>query len=342
MGRNVQKQHTEIEFYAISCEMHRPICQDQNVRGYPTLKWFDAGNATGTVVRHGGLGADDLIKKFLLRKDGMMDETPLLKGKKRVTPVVIGEADWKPNRPSASFELKKDTTHALDFTLRNSIYMTHDSLTPEKASILSQWLRLLQKVLPDKMTEAREQVDTLLDQFDDVTTEDSFRSLLGDEKRVKWSAACANGGYTCGLWELLHLVTVGVVAWNERSDNRIATSHAAIILRDFIGEYFTCDECRVNFLKMYDACEFDRCNRLNENISLGGKDEWKQLPLWLWETHNDVNVRLHLERSEKSVLSDADKMKVQWPSRDQCRDCWNGDGTWNEDVVYKFLRSYYW
>jgi hypothetical protein len=321
--------------------MHKSICQDQNVRGFPTLKWFDAGNSTGNTVRHGGLTAEDLIEKYLLSNDNRPDEP--LAHKKRVTPVIIEEADWKANRPAAEFELKKDTTHALDFTFRHSIFMTHGPLTLERSAVLNQWLRLLQKVLPDTMTKARKQVDTLLDQFDDaVSTEERFRSILGKEDRVVWSNACANGGYTCGLWELLHLVTFGVVAWNEKSDNGIATSHAAEILKDFIGEYFTCDECRVNFLKMYDACEFDRCNRLNDDSTPGGQDEWKQLPLWLWETHNDVNVRLHMERSQKSVLSDVDKMKVQWPSRDQCRDCWNGDGTWNEEIVYNYLRSYYW
>ena len=106
--------------------------------------------------------------------------------------------------------------------------------------------------------------------------------------------------------------------------------------------------CQENFLKAYDSCSFDRCNRLKPHTDDDENDsyptDWEQLPLWLWETHNAVNVRLLHERADREgkTVTAQDEVDVRWPSRLECPGCWRDDGSWDEDVVYKYLRITYW
>ena len=69
-----------------------------------------------------------------------------------------------------------------------------------------------------------------------------------------------------------------------------------------------------------------------------------QFPLWLWETHNDVRVRLMHEKAarESRIASKEDEIAVQWPSRDDCPICWHDDGSWDDEIIYKYIRLTYW
>lgn len=55
---------------------------------------------------------------------------------------------------------------------------------------------------------------------------------------------------------------------------------------------------------------------------------WKQLPLWLWEVHNDVNLN----------------PEALWPSENQCKLCRKPQKriSWDKDAVYEFLQKEYW
>jgi hypothetical protein len=63
-----------------------------------------------------------------------------------------------------------------------------------------------------------------------------------------------------------------------------------------------------------------------------------------FRTHNSVNVRLKKEQAEREgkLVTAEDEMKAQWPSRTDCPICWEKDGAWDEDVMYKYLRMEYW
>ena len=95
----------------------------------------------------------------------------------------------------------------------------------------------------------------------------------------------------------------------------------------------------------------------NQNVELIHK-QWIQFPLWLYETHNGVNKRLHNERLElrrkqaaegniedgidyDSSLGDND---VMWPPISTCPSCWLSphDGRWDEENVYRYMRLTYW
>jgi len=70
----------------------------------------------------------------------------------------------------------------------------------------------------------------------------------------------------------------------------LPTETVARTLRDYIDNFFGCESCRQHFVVTFDHCGHDRCDRLKEEWSEREAD-WIQLPLWLYETHNAVNVR---------------------------------------------------
>ena len=99
----------------------------------------------------------------------------------------------------------------------------------------------------------------------------------------------------------------------------------------------------MNFLSMYDNCAFDGCRRLSNKPSQDVA-EWKQLPLWLWETHNDVNSRLmneRLEQNDEVPPNAQESQQSQWPPSFACPKCWRLDRSWDEDEVYDNLRRIY-
>lgn len=154
---------------------------------------------------------------------------------------------------------------------------------------------------------------------------------------------------------MFHAVTVGAVDYNRNQvedANLVAPEAVAKIIRDFVEFFFSCEECRQNFLKMYDSCAFGRCDRLTKVTKLTGeKDtelEWQAVSLWLYEVHNAVNVRLMNEKAtrEKRVSTLQDVVDVQFPSMRECRPCWlepdaKGNRKWNETAVFNYLKLEY-
>lgn len=136
-----------------------------------------------------------------------------------------------------------------------------------------------------------------------------------------------------------------VVDYNKvtlEADKILITEKVARTLRDYIDNFFGCESCRQRFVATFDACGHDRCDRLKDEFSEKESD-WVQVPLWLYETHNAVNVRLLKERaSRENRDATPDEMaNVRWPPKTECSACWVSDGEWDEEFVYKYLRLEY-
>jgi len=136
-----------------------------------------------------------------------------------------------------------------------------------------------------------------------------------------------------------------VVDYNKatlEADKILITENVARTLRDYIDNFFGCESCRQHFVTTFDACGHDRCDRLKREWSEKEID-WAQMPLWLFETHNAVNVRLLKERAarENRELTADNIAQVKWPPRWECSACWMSGDEWDEDMVYKYLRLEY-
>ncbi|XP_013184933.1 sulfhydryl oxidase 1 isoform X2 [Amyelois transitella] len=126
-------------------------------------------------------------------------------------------------------------------------------------------------------------------------------------------------GYSCGLWTLFHTLTVNaaLTAGTEGPDVLKA-------MHGYVKHFFGCTECAQHFQdmaarnKIFDVKENDKA------------------VLWLWISHNEVNLRL-----AGDVTEDPDHPKIQYPSVARCLDCRDGSGRWNLPAVYQYLLSVY-
>jgi hypothetical protein len=103
---------------------------------------------------------------------------------------------------------------------------------------------------------------------------------------------------------------------------------------------------------MYDSCAHDRCTRLGSDakgLVSEKQTSWAQLPLWLFEAHNGVNVRLVKEKAErdKRTATKQEELDALWPSKRECYACYNvnakdsDDMPWNKTNVYKWMELEY-
>jgi hypothetical protein len=230
--------------------------------------------------------------------------------------------------------------------------MTNGPLPFKARLAFESWLNLLHRAIPPT-TSLHVLVSALLDDFQKIVEGEEHLFAIADRlppPQTKWSLGCTHGrsgaGYTCGLWELFHMVTVGVVERNQLTltdlTMPIGVEDAAVTIRDYVENFFGCEVCRMNFVAAFDSCAHDRCARLDNNAKT--MDKWRELPLWLFETHNSVNIRLLHEKGEREefVPTAQDEINKQWPARDDCPQCWRDDGGWVEDSVVEQLQLEYW
>jgi len=364
LGKQTQEINPNVDFYAISCTVHNELCHKNGIRGYPTLKFYSEYNSTGIPIDRFSLNVNKLIENyvskystFVLSINAQKDKNNVSERSNEVNSFQKQSVGEKTNflHPD-QHDIYINAASSLQFALRTSIFMTDEPLSAKQYNTLKDWLRLLSLTLPRSIghresEKSLSQVDSLLAKIDYVSrSEQNLNEVLSQKSNLKqreeWTVSCSKGvesaGYTCGLWHLLHIITIGLVHYNVDHTPTLTTMNTADMIRNYIEEYFTCDECRLNFIKMYEECRFERCNRLT--MDAGSLDDWKQLSLWLWEVHNDVNVRLLYEERDRNgeLLTDSEKETVIWPSKKDCPLCWQDGGGWNEDNVYKYLESFYW
>eukprot|EP00929_Paragymnodinium_shiwhaense_P053425 TRINITY_DN26731_c0_g1_i1.p1 TRINITY_DN26731_c0_g1~~TRINITY_DN26731_c0_g1_i1.p1 ORF type:complete len:528 (+),score=70.33 TRINITY_DN26731_c0_g1_i1:38-1585(+) len=137
-------------------------------------------------------------------------------------------------------------------------------------------------------------------------------------------------GYTCGLWELFHVMTV-------QGDDASAAGDMDV-LRRTIQHFFDCEECRDHFFTIpYDASKIRTR---------------KDAALWFWSAHNNANSRV-AGLEEQYEDWDPNFPKVQWPTPALCPSCRKpavaplrgslniGGENWDDAAVFTFLRNYY-
>ena len=144
-------------------------------------------------------------------------------------------------------------------------------------------------------------------------------------------------GYPCGLWTLLHTMTIHcfpLVHYSKQNVVRpqyrpwsIDSVQALQITRDYVVNFFTCEHCREHFTKM----SMDLEASVNDDVSA---------ILWLWRAHNSVNKRLANDLSTDPVHP-----KLQFPDRQLCRGCSipsdNNTLKWNLTAVMFYLFDFY-
>lgn len=140
-------------------------------------------------------------------------------------------------------------------------------------------------------------------------------------------------GFSCGLWQLFHYLTVQATN-SDKSHDPLEALHA---IHGFVKHYFGCTHCSQHFQEMADR---------NNIWKVKTKDD---AVLWLWTAHNEVNRRLAGDNTEDPAFP-----KIQYPTSDACPQCYQQvipvDGItpansltplWNSGEVLYYLRRVY-
>jgi hypothetical protein len=369
----------DISIHAVSCTPNRQLCKAAGMPHYPAVRLLRPGDAlTGIDLRKEEVRPIKVLEKLGIQLSRDIEEDDEEEEEKVwdvTTPAVEGEDDkmrswfnqlltWQNSRGVIAAqrqgyhrrtrdELRRDVHLSFDFAMRNGVFPTDDPLSKEASRALMGWLKLLDKTLPDAWTVMRTLVKRMLTKFRYIVRNEDYLLIVLDQfppVSDEWSAACSKGnpgsGYTCGLWEMFHTVTVGAVDYNRGTvsdKNLLKTEQVARAIRDYVDHFFGCEVCRANFLKMFDVCGFNRCERLNMEQQKDNQTAWYELPLWLFETHNAVNLRLLRESAERTHrdVTKEDEIAVEYPPRIECSACWLGDGTYNKTVARQFLQYEY-
>ncbi|CAB9519401.1 Sulfhydryl oxidase [Seminavis robusta] len=378
-----------VQFHAVSCSVHKTVCRQESIRNYPTIKVIPAYKTSAAAVQlqdyqlHAFklatiLGAEAVpslpnlppqpqvpagSNNRIRRPPGKHVVSRTAKNNNRdklLVPIKKKKAATPPLSRSSSRILTRTQTEVftdayLSFfrTMKDSVFMAEGPLAKDRKVKLKAFLELLQDALPPwKLFHAL--LDKLLLDFNRIvyhervweSTLERFAPISSD-----WSPACQQHGseYTCGLWSLFHIVTVGVTEYNrhvppQQQDNKQAYFNmvaAADTIKDFIETFFICQECTRHFVQEYNNCTYHRCERLVQHKN------WQQLPLWLAETHNGVNVRLQRTRQSTTTTTTAEQeQNAMWPSAKECSACWLEErgslSRYDEAILYKYLRLIYW
>lgn len=369
MQQIATEQNERVEIYAISCHPNRKLCRKQTSTGYPIVRLFKPGQIEGIDILYSDVNPIKALEKMGMNIevteyaddwDVPAPKINLYPTWQRIIDEVMGnERDVRPYHHRTREELKADIHLSLDFALRDGVFTSDSPISTKAADALKSWLKLLHKTLPEAW-EVHSLIEELLRDFNYITKHEGYLTRVLDQhppESVSWSEACSHGepdaGYTCGLWEMFHAMTVGVVNYNMMvpEQRRISTEEAAITLRNYIENFFGCIECRNHFLETFDSCAFDRCTRLEKGV-LGiaqvKQKAWAELPLYLFEFHNAVNVRLVQEKAQREnrVASKKEEKAALWPLKEECLPCYNTDlkksnTTWDYKNLYNWLQLEY-
>lgn len=258
----------DISVHAVSCVVHRPLCHEFNVHSYPKVFLFKAGESNYTMEAsyysmHPFQVLNDLgvhLENLKLELPSTTDVDP---SKKKQQPkqdgsdgsggAAVGTTTEEHKR--SKVDVFNDAHLSLVFALKNGVYMANGPLQSNKTvDALRDWIDLLQVALPPTWGKVQSLVSDLKRNFHSIIqSEDNLVAVVDKypPPSSKWSASCTHGeegmGYTCGLWELFHIVTVGVVEWNlmistdDGSELEQSTEKAALTIRNFIENFFGCE-----------------------------------------------------------------------------------------------------
>ena len=386
-----------VEFYAVNCARYREVCEyGFNIETVPSLIGLKSGRIEWSEIEipSDDVDEDELVQYVADTIDVTLDEVVhhsaeidsvgSENNEEHMARFIANSLLYKDkvtiSKASLSIpqseEIFHDAMSSFVVTLTSSLYsqLPHGSaLPPDRSIALREFVDLVRWAYPPE-TQVHELAQHLADEFFAISTSEA--GLLGVisqhtsiHEGMSWSTRCSGAdssqdGYSCGLWMLLHIISLGV---KERHDavvgdiDRLSVSYAGHVMRSFIDEFFIhCETCRQLWIALYDeAC----CELHNSDHSIADKttsdsnnkdQDWRQLALWVWEIHNEITVRTKhaAGKGYYSKYSHIASTKLLWPSPIDCPMCWqstgNGNGqttnmnSYDPDATYNHLKKTYW
>lgn len=286
------RKNSLVRFAAIDCALkdrstfaERDICNENDVRAYPTIIHFRDGVRVGEVPK----GMEEL-EKFVSQ----------LAHQAVSPPVPPPSKSFRIDNAVFSFDYQAvvgDAAQAFKTLLLREVFRgNQEILGKTELGDLQRLLSLCESLrLPSETVDSCSKLRLEMKHRRGLTKEE-WKDLLkarGITDSIVEEPFKSCKDFSCGLWRSLHLLTLSVQ--EDRSLLRsgevqaLSGQRAMDSIRFVVDKYFSCDICRENFLKHFDSCDFDRCSQPPDYITV---------PSWLIRLHNGVNRRLE---------------KPQWP-----------------------------
>lgn len=296
----------------------------------------------GLVAVNAVLDATPLTPKNPTKQNLLKAINTFLKSKHYVFPV-RDSPNEDVNQNEQTHELVtttgSDTVYYSDLekTLKTSLHTEitrHKSLTGGALTALLDYLNVLRNLFPFKNNNLKEYIEDL---YNTLRTRNEWNGndIYEIVKQLETVHApvymsqleyigCKGSqskyrGYTCGIWTLFHTLTVSAAQKPGKEGPQVLRA-----MLGYVKHFFGCTTCSEHFQSM-----------ANRNRLLDVKENDKAI-LWLWISHNEVNLRL-----AGDITEDPDHPKIQYPSVTRCPECRLARGAWNLPAVYQYLQNVY-
>lgn len=364
INHRLPDDESEINFHAVSCSVYHWVCMQNNVKGFPTFVLFHADSAEPHWLKEEEMTVERIAETFGVQLQAPPEMGNGLdsnrEGIDEIAPIDILGASV--NGLARTREtLYKDAALSFVHALKTGIFLhedggeTRDSLNSVQREVFSDWIDLLSWSLPPSwilhtlINEIRNNIDYVMDSEENLMLTVSKHEALVLGGNMKWSTQCSeHAGYSCGLWGLLHIISMGVIERHRAvlgARDQVSTQFVARTTRNYIEHFFDCKQCKEYFLSMYDTCGFNHCRRFKQSQKVPSKEPWSEFSLWLWEVHNDVNIKLAKVASKGEDSGDRRNRNADvfsWPSQGECPACRGITGKWDKDAVLSHLKRAYW
>lgn len=237
-----------------------------------------------------------------------------------------------------SKKIRKDVIYRadLEMALTDSIFheIPRQSLIKNDAFVgLKSYLKLIQMYFPFDSLNDNYFIQGLLKflgQFETITgtdfqTQATELKLLHDPIFVsrRYLGCCSNiprlRGYSCGLWQLFHMLTVSSAA-NAAVDEPV---EVLAPMYYYVKYFYSCRSCQMYFQQLADSGQLFLVSTKEQAIQ------------WLWNAHNLVNREIQGDPTE-----DPKHPKGNFPTKTFCKKC-HGEHDWMEASVNRYLKGLY-
>ncbi|KAL7538567.1 hypothetical protein ACHAWF_006133 [Thalassiosira exigua] len=359
----------EINFHAVSCSVYHWVCMQNNVKEFPTIVAFEANSAVPQLLREKSINAESIAESLGVELSPITATEKNVKSNlwadknDEIRPIDILGASLNGlarTRDAVYRDAALSFTHALKTEIfpRLPDGQASGPLDSMQQRVFSDWIDLLYWALPPTwilhtlINDIRNNIDSVMVSEENLLfmVEKHQDVVNGDSTR--WSEQCSKSddraGYSCGLWSLFHIISIGVIERHRAvlgALDQVSTKFVAKTVRDYIEQFFGCEQCREYFVDMFDTCGFNHCRRFKQPQKLPSPESWTEFALWLWEIHNDVNIKIVEAQLKKEGGVDTPKQKLDrynWPPTEECPTCRDSSGKWDKDVVLGHLKKGYW
>lgn len=126
-------------------------------------------------------------------------------------------------------------------------------------------------------------------------------------------------GYTCGLWQLFHHLTVEAALHPKSTDG----NEVLKAIHGYISSFFGCTTCSQHF------------QNISAELNIFDMKDHAEAVVWLWKAHNRVNDRL-----SGDLTDDPEFPKKQFPTAELCMDCQMGEEDGKISWYYPGVRDF--